>query len=147
MLKLKITGAVLALAMTAPLMMMAQAHPHYLHALRDLQFARQVLAEGGHGWGPVAMDQHHAIDEIDRAIGELRHAAEMDGRNPNDVPPVDAHWDPHDRLRRASEALGRAREAIGMEELNPAARMVRDRAYQHIDGAQHALHHAMDTWH
>jgi hypothetical protein len=146
MFRWKIMVPVVALLFAAPLALFAQAHPHYLQALRELQFARAVLAPGDRGWGPVAADQRRATAEIDRAIEELRHAAEMDGRNPNDVPPVDMHWEPRDRMRRASEALGRARDTIGQEEMNPAARMVRDRAFRHIDEAQHALRHAMDSW-
>ncbi len=146
MLKLKAMGALLALATLVPLGLMAQGHPHYREALRNLQFARAVLAPGDRGWGPVAEDQRRATAEIDRAIEEVRRAAEMDGRNPNDVPPVDMRWEPHDRLQRASEALRHAREAISQVEMNPAAHMVRDRAYRHIDEAQHALHHAMDRW-
>src|ERR1700685_765715 len=133
MLKWKLAIPLLAVMVAAPVTVMAQAHPHYLQALRELQFARAVLAPGDHGWGPVAADQPRATGEIDRSVEELRQDAEMEGRNPNDVPPVDMHWEPRDRLRRASEALGRARDAISQEEMNPAARMVRDRAFRHID--------------
>lgn len=147
MLRLRATGVLLAVAMAVPATLLAQGHPHYIEALRNLQFARAVLAPGDRGWGPVAADQRRATGEIDRAIEEIRHAVEMDGRNPNDVPPVDMHWEPHDRLQRASDALARAREAISHEEMNPGAHMERDRAYRHIDAAQHALHHAIDTWH
>lgn len=147
MLRFKFAIPVLAVMIAAPIALFAQGHPHYVEALRQLQFARQLLAPGDHGWGPAAADQRRATAEIDRAIQEVRHAAEMDGRNIGGVPPVDMHWEPHDRLRRAMEALGRARDAISQAEMNPAARMVRERAFQHIDEAQHALHHAMDVWH
>ena len=148
MFKMKLTGAVLAVALSTPIALMAQGpHPHYYEALRNLQFARAVLAPGDHGWGPVAMDQRRATGDIDHAIDDLRHALAMDGRNPNDVPPVDMHWEPRDRLRRASEALMHAREAIGQEEFNPGARMARDKAFHNMDDAQRALHHAMEMWH
>lgn len=149
---LKISRAVLTLVLLMPLGIMAQQmpgrHPGYLHALQDLRFARAVLERGGEreGWGPVAADQQRAVGEIERALEEIRRAAMEDGKNPNNHPPIDMRWEPRDRLRRASEALGRAREAINREEDNPEARAMRDRAFRHIDEAQRALHHAMDTW-
>ena len=140
-----------AAALLLPLGMTAQdmrgPHPGYGRALENLRYARALLERGDRGWGPVAADQQRATSEIDRAIEELRHAAEADGRNPNAHPPVDANWEPHDRLRRASEALSQARDEISRGEANPGARELRDRAYRHIDDAQRALHHAMENWH
>ncbi len=149
MLKLKTMGAVLGIALITPLAMMAQhhEHPHYMEALRQLHFARALLEPGDRGWGPVAADQQRATAEIDRAIEEIRHAAEMDGRNPNNLPPVDMHWEPRDRIRRSMEALDHARGEISQAEMNPAAHMVRDRAFRHIEEARRALRHAVERWH
>lgn len=145
----KIVSTLVAVSMVLPLAIMAQApgrHPGYVHALGDLRFARAVL-ERHEGWGPVAADQQRAAAEIDRAIQELSHAAMADGRNPNEHPPIDMHWEPRDRMHRAMDALGQAREAISREEDNPGARGWRDRAMRHIDMAQRVLGHAMDRWH
>ncbi len=140
----------MAIASLAPLGVMARQmpgrHPGYVHAVQDLRYARALLDRGDRGWGPVAADQQHATAEIDRAIEELRRAAMDDGRNPNERPRIDMRWEPRDRLRRASEALGDARESISREEDNPGAREMRDRAFHHIEEAQRALHHAMDRW-
>lgn len=135
----------LAVVLALPLAVMAQRHPGYLHALSDLRFARALLEHGD--WGRVGPDREHAVAEIDRAIEELRRAAADDGKNPNAVPPIEPGWQPGDRLRRAEEALGRAREAISREEDNPEARQWRNRAFEHIDAARRAVHHAIEMWH
>ena len=136
--------AVLAIGLLAPFVVSAQRHPGYLHALSDLRYARALLERGQ--WGPVARDQQAAIGEIDKAIRELSRAAADDGRNPGDHPPVDAGWQPRERLPKAEEALGKARDDIDHEEDNPAARQWRNRAFEHIDAARRAVHHAMDRW-
>lgn len=144
---LKVAGTVLMAALLLPFAAVAQDHPHYLHALQDLRYARALLERGqGWDWGPAAADQQRATNEIQAAIEEVRHAAMDDGRNPDNHPPIDVHWAAHDRLRRAMEALDRARDSISREEINPAARDQRNRAYHHIDEARRALHHAMDNW-
>jgi hypothetical protein len=115
-----------------------------MHALQDLRFARALLEQGE--WQRVRPDRERAVKEIDRAIEELRRAAMDDGRNPNQHPPIEPGWQPHDRLQRSLEALDRARDAISREEDNPDAREWRNRAYRHIDAARHALRHAIDMW-
>ncbi|HEX3681334.1 MAG TPA: hypothetical protein VHU83_02245 [Bryobacteraceae bacterium] len=142
MLKTAIAG--LAVVLALPLVVMAQRHPGYLHALSDLRYARALLEHGE--WGRVGPHRERAIGEIDRAIDELRRAAMDDGRNPNEHPPVQESWGPRDRLRRTEEALGRARDSISREEDNPAARQWRDRAFHHIDEARRAVHEAIEAW-
>lgn len=142
---LKTAIATLAVVLALPLAVMAQRHPGYLHAMSDLRFARALLEHGD--WGRVGPDREHAVAEIDRAIEELRRAAADDGRNPNMMPRIEPGWMPGDRLRRAEEALGRARESISHEEDNPEAREWRNRAFRHIDEARRAVHHAIEIWH
>jgi hypothetical protein len=134
----------LAVALALPLIVMAQRHPGYLRALSELRFAHALLERGD--WGRVGPEREHAIGEIDGAIEELRRAAMDDGRNPDEHAPIEPGWQPHDRLLRAEEALGRAREAISREEDNPAAREWRNRAFQHIEEARRAVHHAIEMW-
>jgi hypothetical protein len=142
---LKTAIAVLALVVALPLAVMAQRHPGYLHALSDLRYSRALLEHGE--WGAVGPHRERAINEIDHAIEELRRAAMDDGKNPNAHPPIEESWGPRDRLHRAEEALGRAREAISREEDNPEARAWRDRAFEHIDAARRAVRAAIDAWH
>jgi hypothetical protein len=142
MLKTAIAG--LAVILALPLALMAQRHPGYLHALSDLRYARALLEHGD--WARAAPDRENAVHHIDRAIEELSRAAADDGKNPNAHPPIEERWEPRDRLNRAEEALGRARDMISREEDNPEAREWRDRAFHHIDEARHAVHHAIDMW-
>jgi hypothetical protein len=139
--------ALAAVPALGALFVLAQApgrHPGYLHALSELRYARDLLERGE--WGPAARDQQMAIGEIDRAIRELSRAAADDGKNLRDHPPIDQRWQPRERLPRTEEALGRAREYIEHEEDNPAARQLRNRAFQHIDEARRAVRRAMDRW-
>lgn len=145
---LRTSYVVLLSAMLLPLGAQAQMpgrHPGYDHALSDLRYARALL-ESGPQWGRVARDDERAVGEIDRAIEEVKHAAWEDGKNPNAHPPVDAHWLPDERLRRAQDLLGKARHDLDREEDNPSARGLRDRAWMHIDAAQHAVGHALSMW-
>src|ERR1700751_3897784 len=103
-------------------------HPGYNYALSDLRYARTLL-ESGQQWGRVAREDQRAIVEIDRAIEELKRAAWEDGKNPYANPPVDAHWLPPERLRRAQDMLSRARHDLDHTEDNPSARGLRDRAW------------------
>ena len=141
-------SSVIGFASVWSLAAMAQVpgrHPGYLHALSDLRYARALL-ERGPQWGPVARDDERAVFEINHAIEELNRAAWDDGKNPYEHPAVDAHWLPRDRLRRALDVLGKARHDLDHEEDNPRARGWRDRAWTHIDRAQEAVHHAINTW-
>jgi hypothetical protein len=109
-------------------------HPAYLHALTDLRHARAHLG----GLTPsdrIDNEEQHAIEEIDKAIGEIKHASIDDGKNLNDHPPVDAHMDREGRFHRALELLDKAHNDIAREEDDPSVRGLRDRAIHHIDEA------------
>jgi hypothetical protein len=115
-------------------------HPAYLHALTDLRHARAHL-------GQLAPTEHmdneeqHAIEEIDKAIGEIKHAAIDDGKDLNDHPPVDSHLDRPGRFHRALELLDKAHNDIAREEDDPSVRGLRDRAIRHIDEAHRIVDH------
>jgi hypothetical protein len=113
-------------------------HPAYLHALTDLRHARAHLERGT--WsGRMDREEDHAIEEIDKAIGEIKHASIDDGKNLNDHPPVDAHVDRRGRYHRALELLDKAHNDIAREEDDPSVRGLRDRALRHIDEAHHIV--------
>src|SRR5277367_2415691 len=78
-------------------------HPAYLHALSDLRDARAHLEHFSSD--PVDHEEEHAIDHIDKAIGEIKHAAIMDGKDIHDHMPVDAHLNRRDRFHKALELL------------------------------------------
>jgi hypothetical protein len=118
-------------------------HPAYLHALTDLRHARahlENLAPTHH----MDKEEEHAINEIDKAINEIKEASIWDGKNLNDHPPVDAGMDRTGRYHRAMELLDRAHNDIAREEDSPSARGLRDRALHHIDEAHHVVEHLIE---
>jgi len=121
-------------------------HPAYLHALSDLRMARSFLNDGW-AWEPVRREDHHAIEEIDKAIGEIKHAAIDDGKNLEDHPPIDTRLGWHDRFARANELLARAHRDLDHAEDVPQARGLRDRAILHIDEAHNTVDRAWRTAH
>jgi len=113
-------------------------HPAYLHALTDLRHARahlENLAATQH----MDKEEEHAINEIDKAIDEIKRAAIDDGKNLNDHLPVDAGLDRTGRFRRAQELLDKAHNDIAREEDDSSVRGLRDRALHHIDEAHHIV--------
>jgi hypothetical protein len=116
------------------------AHPAYLHALTDLRHARAHLER----FTPsehMEAEQQHAIDEIDKAISEIKRAAIDDGKNLNDHPPIDRHMDYGGRYHRALELLDKAHNDIAREEDDSWARGLRNRALHHIDEAHRIVDH------
>lgn len=115
-------------------------HPAYLHALTDLRHARAHL-ESPAATYHMDKEEQHAIEEIDKAIDEIKRAAIWDGKNLNDHPPVDARMDRAGRFHRAMELLDRAHNDIAREEDDPSSRGLRNRAIHHIDEAHHIVDH------
>jgi hypothetical protein len=115
-------------------------HPAYLHALTDLRHARAHLAHPA-DTGHMDREEQHAIDEIDKAIGKIKHAAIDDGKSLEDHPPVDANMDRRGRFHRALELLDKAHNDIAREEDDPSVRGLRDRAIHHIDEAHRIVDH------
>jgi hypothetical protein len=110
-------------------------HPAYLHALSDLRAARWMLE---HRPGDAAVSRHEdaAITEIDRAIGEIKHAAIDDGKDLHDHPGPDLADRPG-RLHKALELLRQVHSDVAREEDDPMTRGLRNRAVGHIDAAIH----------
>jgi hypothetical protein len=148
-LKLALAAAGL-MATAVPMTVQAQVvpgpHPAYLHALSDLRAARHYLHDGW-AWGPVRHDDDAAIHEIDRAIGEIKHAAIDDGKGDADPFPIDRGLSPHDRFRKANELLAAAHHDLDRAEDVPESRGLRDRALQHIDIAHQIVDNAWRTAH
>jgi hypothetical protein len=86
-------------------------------------------------------EEQRAIDEIDKAIDEIKRAAIDDGKNLNDHPPVDAGMDRAGRFHRALELLDKAHNDIAREEDDPSVRGRRARARPHIDEAHRVVDH------
>jgi hypothetical protein len=118
-------------------------HPAYLHALSDLRDARAHLE---HVTDNPTLDQAegHGIEHIDKAIGEIKKAAIMDGKNIQDHMPVDAHMDRPGRLHRALELLDKAQHDVSGEEDQPDTQGLQLRVMKHIDEARHSVRHAIE---
>lgn len=106
-------------------------HPAYLHALSDLRSARWML-EHRPGGAAVSGQEDLAITEIDRAIGEIKHAAIDDGKDLHDHPATDVPGDNPGRLHKALELLHQAHADVAREEDEPMTQGLRDRALGHI---------------
>jgi hypothetical protein len=117
-------------------------HPAYLHALSDLRSARWMLE---HRPGDAAVSAHEdgAINEIDRAIAELKNAAIDDGKDIHDHPQVDVPGDNPGRLHKAAELLRKVHADTNREEDDPSARGLKNRALGHIDAALHETERAI----
>jgi hypothetical protein len=117
-------------------------HPYYLHALSDLRTARWML-EHRPGDAAVSANEDVAVNEIDAAIREIKHAAIDDEKNVNDHPNVDVPGDRPGHLHKALELLRKVHSDVAREEDDPATKGLRDRAVGHIDGAIHATERAI----
>ena len=136
-----------ALALAAALPFAAHAdgedHPAYLHALSDLRAARWMIKHRPGDW-KVARDEDEAWRDIEKAIGEIKHAAIDDGKDLDDHPAVDEHDDHSGRLHKALDLLRKTRDDLSHAEENGHARGLRKRAFRHID---HAIDHVRNAIH
>jgi hypothetical protein len=119
----------------------AALHPRYASAIADLRYARALLWR--EDWRDAMRDQHGAVDEIDRAIGEARRAAIDDGKKPDDHPPIEARLGWEGRFRKALELLDSAERDLSMAEDNPNAAAWRGAARQNIENAKSFVGRAM----
>lgn len=117
-------------------------HPFYLHALSDLRAARWLL-EHRPGDAAVSGQEDAAVDEIDKAMHEIKKASIDDGKDIHDHPPVQGADDRPGRLHRAAELLRKVHDDVAREEDDPFTRGLRDRAVRHVDEALHHTEHAI----
>jgi hypothetical protein len=110
------------------------AHPAYLHALSDLRAARWLIEHRPGDWAQTN-DEVEAVRQIDAAINDIKQAAIDDGKNINERPAADAHYDNRGRIHEALRLLRQARADVAREEDNGYAHGLRNRAVGHIDGA------------
>ncbi len=145
--KTRITIGLAGMAMALILPLAANAdlpgkHPYYLHALSDLRAARWMV-EHRAGDAAVSGQEDVAINEIDRAIGEIKKAAVDDGKDLHDHQAVTDVADRTGRLHKALDLLHKTHDDVAREEDDPAVKGLRDRAVAHIDAAIEATQHAL----
>ena len=118
-------------------------HPAYLRALSDLRIARAHLVRAEAGG--VGQHEKDAIDEIDKAIAEIKNASIDDGKDLNNHPRIDARLGQVGHLQKALELLDKAHVDVSREEDNPAAVGLQQRAMGHIDKAHKHVQEAIDS--
>jgi len=135
--------SVLLVAFVAQATPAPQRHPAYLRALSDLRLARAHLERAE----PGGVGQHgkDAIEQIDKAIAEIKNASIDDGKDLNDHPPVDTHLGEVGHLQKPLELLDKAHVDVSREEDNPAAVGLQQRAMGHIDKAHKHVQEAIDS--
>lgn len=111
--------------------------PHYLRALGDLRTARDYISFDK---GAFNGERRHAVDEINKAIEEIKHAAWDDGKQTRFSPPGDANkgWAP---MHYAQNALNAARANVAQGMDTPQNAGLRGRADQHMAEAVRTLGH------
>jgi hypothetical protein len=90
------------------------AHPHYLEALTDLRLARALLEVPDRE--RAEKFEKTAIDDIDQAMAEIRHAAIDDGKDLKDHPPIDANVSHRDRLHEILQLVDAAGKDLAIDE-------------------------------
>src|ERR1700678_626691 len=130
---LKSLGATVCVLMTLAVFMAASPakaqEPHYLHALSNLRTARDYV-QFDHS--RFTGERRHAVDEINKAIDEIKHAAWDDGKNTQFAPPaqgVTTGWAP---IHQAEKWLAMARRDVEQGVDTPQNTGLRDRAIAHI---------------
>jgi len=111
--------------------------PPYLHVLSDLRTARAyILADPRPQNGN---EKGHEIDEITKAMKEIKRAAVDDGKDLDFIPPTDAKGMAAGPLHEAVRLLRKAHEDCSGAEDMPNAIGMRNRALNHIDEAKSTL--------
>ena len=133
--------ATLALVLSASAKPVPDRHPAYLHALADLRHARAYLAHPDSG--EMKAPEKNAIDEIDKAIAEIKAAAIDDGKNLEDHPGLDSHLRWVGRLNKAAALLDKAHDDVAKEEDNAEAQGLQARVLGHIGKAHKHVQEAI----
>lgn len=113
----------------------AQQEPHYLQALSELRSARDYLQ---YDRDQFSGERRHAVDEINKAIDEIKHAAWDDGKNTKFAPPnaQGPGWMP---IHQAQNWLLEANKHIQQGVDRPENEGLRDRAFAHVEAARRSL--------
>jgi hypothetical protein len=111
--------------------------PAYLHALSDLRTARAYLQMDTRHEGEHA--RARAIDEISRAIDDIKVAARDDGKNPWHTPAPQSGGNPGWPVHSAVKLLREARGDVDHGHDLPENHGLRERSVDHIDHALHEL--------
>ena len=130
--------ALMALALFALATPVQAQGPSYLGALASLRTARDYIQSDHRP--EYADKRHYAVDEIEKAIQEIKHAAWDDGQQTKYAPPAAAETDPWKPMRMAANWLGEAIKQVNFgPDPNPANRGLQERATNHINEARRTI--------
>jgi hypothetical protein len=129
--------ALTALALLATATPARAQGPHYLDALSDLRTARDYIQSDHRP--EFGREKHHAVDEINKAIDEIKQAVWDDGKNTKWAPPTAPLADPWMPMHAAADWLGEALKQVNSTVDQPANRGLQQRATQHIAEARHTI--------
>jgi hypothetical protein len=111
--------------------------PAYLHAISDLRTAREYLQQDTRP--QFEGIRHHAIEEISRAIDDMKKAAVDDGKNPHHTPPPQSQGDPRAPIHSALRLLNEAYGDVARGQDAPQNTGLQRRSLEHIDKARRSL--------
>jgi hypothetical protein len=121
-------------------------HPHYLHALSDLRYARGWLTALGQN--NVMGREMDAEVNIDKAIADIKSASIDDGKDLKDHPPIDVTVKHKARLVKALDLLRGVRKDLRVDEDDKKALGWRKKALEHvglaIDATKQAIKDAIN---
>jgi hypothetical protein len=129
--------ALLTFLALAPATLAHAQFPAYLHALGDLRAAREYLKMDTRPGTGHARD--YAINEINRAIDDIKRAARDEGKNPDITPPPQGGGNPGWPFHSAERLLREARHDVDHGRDLPENMGLRERSVEHIDKALQAL--------
>jgi hypothetical protein len=107
--------------------------PAYLHAISDLRSARWYLQQDHRGNQADALQ--HAIEEINKALDEMKIAAARDGKDVWQTPPPQSGGDAMAPIHSAVRLLREARGDVGNGTDFPQNQGLQARSVRHIDEA------------
>ena len=108
-------------------------HPHYLHAVSDLQAADALLQMPDANQN-VVNDQKRVEKAVRNAMGDCKHASWWDNGPTHYTPPTDANNTPG-RLREINRLLHSALDNLQAPEGNPKAEAWQQKAVRHTTEA------------
>jgi hypothetical protein len=112
-------------------------HPEYLHAIRNLRQARELL-HTNFGEPKHIAAASAALPEINAAISDLKSASHIDEKNLEAVPPFKS-MPPEGRFHEVMSLLNSAHDDAKKPESDPVAKHFKDQALVHIDKARDAV--------
>jgi hypothetical protein len=132
--RLSLVAVTLVLSAAAPAAGAVGSHPHYLEALTDLRLAHALLQAPDRA--KAEKFEKTAIDDVDQALAEIKHAAIDDGKNLDDHPPIDANVSHQDRLNQILKLVQAANRDLNFDEDDQKALGWRARAVKDAADAQ-----------